>query len=171
VTIPAKATPLAARNAALAIRLAAIPMGRLMLPATRIAVRFFIDGKPATRNAAGFDLQAGAHEIRAVNEALFLDVAATVDVPGDGVATPALPIPSIARLVVQTFPPNCSVALKRGGSAWRPVGETPLRYELVAGRYALRVESPVSGESKEQDLDLAPGANAPVRISFGRSGR
>jgi hypothetical protein len=87
------------------------------------------------------------------------------------VATPALAVPPIARLVVQTFPPNCAVALKRGGSAWRPVGETPLRYELAAGRYALRVESPDSGESKEQEIDLAPGANAPVRISFGRAGR
>jgi tRNA A-37 threonylcarbamoyl transferase component Bud32 len=171
VTIPAKATPLAARNAALAMKPEAIPMGRLMLPATRIAARFLIDGKPATRNATGLDLEAGAHELRAVNEERFVDVAATVDVPAGGVATPALAVPPIARLVVQTFPPNCAVALKRGGTAWRPVGETPLRYELAAGRYALRVESPDSGESKEQEIDLAPGANAPVRISFGRAGR
>jgi hypothetical protein len=73
--------------------------------------------------------------------------------------------------VVQTFPPNCRVALKRPGSAFRPVGETPLRYEVAAGRYVLRVESPVSGESREQDVSLAPGMNAPVRVSFGRTGR
>jgi hypothetical protein len=41
---------------------------------------------------------------------------------------------------------------------------------LAAGRYALRIESPVSGESREQEIQLAPGANAPVRVSFGRSG-
>jgi len=92
-------------------------------------------------------------------------------VPAGGTATPEFPIPALARLVVQTFPPNCRVALKRSGSAWRPVGETPLRYELAAGRYVLRVESPVSGESREQDISLAPGPNAPIRVSFGRSGR
>ena len=91
--------------------------------------------------------------------------------PAGDAVTPAFVVPALARLVVQTFPPNCRVALKRSGSAWRQVGETPLRYELAAGRYVLRIESPVSGESREQDLNLAPGTNAPVRISFGRSGR
>ena len=80
-------------------------------------------------------------------------------------------MPTLAHLVVQTFPPNCKVALKRSGSAWRPLGETPLRYDLAAGRYLLRVESPISGETREQDISLAPGMNAPVRVSFGRSGR
>jgi hypothetical protein len=77
----------------------------------------------------------------------------------------------LAHLVVQTFPPNCRVALRRDGSSWREVGETPLRYDLAAGRYALRIEAPVSGESREQEIRLAPGTNPPVRISFGRGGR
>jgi hypothetical protein len=77
----------------------------------------------------------------------------------------------LARLVVQTFPPNCRVALKRDGSAWRPAGETPLRYDVAPGRYGLRVESPLSGEVREQEIVVRPGANAPVRVSFGRSAR
>ncbi len=170
-TIPAKATPLDARNAAGAIKLEAVPTGRLLLPPTRIPAMFYVDGKPVARTGSGIDLPAGVHEIRATNDDRFVDVAVTVDVPAGGTATPQFVIPALARLVVQTFPPNCRVALKRSGSTWRPVGETPLRYELAAGRYALRIESPVSGESREQDINLAPGLNAPVRVSFGRFGR
>jgi len=170
-TIPAKATPLDARNAAGAIKLEAVPTGRLLLPATRIPATFFVDGKPAARTGSGIDLPAGEHEVRATNEDRFVDVAVTLDVPAGGTATPQFAIPPLAHLVVQTFPPNCRVALKRSGSTWRPVGETPLRYDLAAGRYAVRIESPVSGESREQDINLAPGLNAPVRVSFGRSGR
>ncbi len=170
-TVPAKALPLDARNAAAAIKLEPIPTGRLLLPATRVPVRFFVDGKPTARTSAGIELPVGPHEVRATNEDRFLDLAVTLEVPADGAATPQFAIPALARLVVQTFPPNCHVALKRSGSAWRTVGETPLRYELVAGRYLLRVESPISGESREQDINLAPGTNAPVRVSFGRAGR
>ena len=151
-TIPAKATPLDARNAAGGIKLEAVPTGRLVLPATRIPAVFFIDGKPAQRTGSGIDVPAGQHEIRATNDDRFVDVTVTLDVPPGGTATPQFALPALARLVVQTFPPNCRVAIKRAGSAWRPVGETPLRYELAAGRYALRIESPVSGQSREQDI-------------------
>jgi hypothetical protein len=171
VTIPAKATPLDARSASSALKLDAIPMGRLLLPAMRLPVEFFVDGKPAARNAEGLELPAGPHEVRATSEARFVDVSVTLEVPEGGTATPAFVLPPQARLVVQTFPPNCRVALKRAGSSWRPLGETPLRYDLAAGRYVLRVEAPDSGESREQDLNLAPGTNAPIRVSFGRSGR
>jgi len=171
VTIPANATPLDARSASGALKLEAIPLGLLLLPATRFTIQFLVDGKPAARTSEGLELPAGTHEVRATNEARFVDVAVTLDVPAGGAATPAFVIPPQARLVVQTFPPNCRVALKRPGSPWRQVGETPLRYELAAGRYVLRVEAPDSGESREQDINLAPGTNAPVRVSFGRSGR
>jgi len=168
VTIPAKATPLDARSAALALKLEAIPTGRLLLPQTRVPTSFFVDGEPVPRSSDGVELPAGPHQIRATNEDRFVDVAVIVEVPVGGNATPAFDIPPLARLVVQTFPPNCRGALMRPGSTWRPLGETPLRYELAAGRYVLRVESPASGESREQDVNLAPGTNAPIRISFGR---
>jgi Protein kinase domain len=171
VTIPARSTPLSARTAGGAIRLQPIPTGRLILPAARVDVRYFIDGKPVARTAAGEEVPAGSHVVRAVDEARFIDVAATLDVPAGATADPKLSIPAIARLAVQSFPPNCRVALKRAGAQWRPIGETPLKYELGAGRYALRIESPVSGESREQEIDLTPGTNAPIRISFGKSSR
>jgi hypothetical protein len=170
-TIAAKSTPLDARNAVAALALEVIPTGRLVLPVTRPPTQFLVDGKPAPRTKDGLELPAGTHEVRAVNPDRFVDVKVTVDVPAGSTATPAIAIPSLARLVVQTFPPNCSVAIKRAGSPFRPVGETPLRYELAAGRYVVRVESPVSGESREQEIDLSPGNNPPVRVSFGRTGR
>jgi hypothetical protein len=170
-TIPAKATPLEARGAAGALKLEAIPMGRLILPATRIPTQFFVDGQPMARTNGGLEVVAGAHEVRATNAERFVDIAVTLDVPAGGTATPALVVPTLARLVVQTFPPNCRVALKRIGSPWRPVGETPLRYELAAGRYVMRVEPPDSSAPREQDIDLVPGDNAPVRVSFGRPSR
>jgi serine/threonine-protein kinase len=169
--IPAKATPLEARNAAAALRLEPIPMGRLILPATRMATQFFVDGKPAERTGAGIDLPAGKHEVRATNADRFVDVTITLEVPAGGTTSPTFPIPALARLVVQTFPPNCRVAIKGTGTAFRPVGETPLGYELAAGRYVLRIESPVSGETREQEIRLSPGSNPPVRVSFGRTGR
>jgi hypothetical protein len=167
-TIAAKATPLDARTAAGAIRLEPIPTGRIVLPVTRVPVAFFIDGKPAARTIGGVEIPAGSHEVRATNDDRFVDVTTTLEVPEGGTVTPQLAVPALARLVVQTFPPNCRVALKRAGAAWRQAGETPLRYELAAGRYALKIEDPVSGESREQEIKLAPGVNPPVRVSFGR---
>ena len=170
-TIPAKATPLDARSAAGGLKLELIPTGRLLFPVTRVPTQFFVDGKPAARASSGLELPAGTHEVRATIDDRFVDVAVRLEVPPGGTATAAFPMPALARLVVQTFPPNCRVELKRAGSKFRPMGETPLRYEVAAGSYVLRVESPLSGESREQDISLSPGINAPIRVSFGRTGR
>jgi len=170
-TIPAKATPLEARNLAAGMRLDAIPMGRLVLPATRVPATFAVDGKDVARTGDGIEVPAGRHEVTAINADHFVEMRTTVDVPEGGVAKAEFSLPSLGRLVVQTFPPNCRVAIKRDGSAWRSVGDTPLRYELAAGRYHLRVESPLSGETREEVVDVRSGGNPPVRISFGRSSR
>jgi hypothetical protein len=151
--------------------LAAIPMGRLVLPATRVPTTFLVDGSPASRDGRGMEIAAGTHEVTAISEDHFIEVRATVDVPEGGVVTAALPVPALGRLVVQTFPPECRVSLKRDGAAWRPVGDTPLRREVAPGRYALRVEAPRGGGSREQEIEVRAGINAPVRVSFGRPAR
>jgi len=171
VTIPKGATPLEARNAAAALKLAPVPTGRLLLPATRLPVRFLLDGKPVERNASGLEVPAGSHEVQAINEEHFVEVSSTVDVPQGGSASPSFTVPGLAALVVQTFPPNAEVSLKKGSAAWRTIGETPLRIEVGAGRYAVRVRSPLSDEIREQDVDLRAGLNPPVRVAFGRGGR
>jgi hypothetical protein len=171
VAILSKATPLEARTAAGGMRLEAIPMGRLLLPATRLPAIFLVDGKEVARVDGGMELPAGPHEVRAINAERFVELSATVDVPVGGSVTPEFRFPALARLVVQTFPPNCRVALKRDGEDWRPAGETPLRYEVAPGRYSVRVESPVTGESREKEVNVRSGANPPVRVSFGRTAR
>jgi eukaryotic-like serine/threonine-protein kinase len=171
VTIPAGATPLAARTAVAAMKLEHIPMGRLRLPAARVPLRFLVDGKPAAPSRDGLEIAAGTHEVRAINDEHFVEVSATVDVPEGGAITPAFSLPRFARLEVQTFPPNASVFLRKGGADWRPIGETPLRSEVEPGHYALRVRSPLTDETREQEIDLRAGANPPVRVAFGRGGR
>jgi serine/threonine protein kinase len=171
VTIPKGATPLEARNAAAALKLLSIPTGRLMLPATRFPVRFLVDGKPVERNGRGVEVPAGTHEVRAVNDDHFVEVAGTVDVPEGGSAAPSFTVPPLAGLTVQTFPPNAETSLKKGSSAWRTIGETPLRIEVGAGRYTLRVRSPLTDEMREQEIELRAGPNPPIRVAFGRGGR
>jgi hypothetical protein len=168
--IPAKASPLEARSAVARLKLETIPTGRVLFAATRVPTQLFVDGQPVTRPEGGLELAAGPHEVRATNEERFIDVAVNLEIPAGGVATATIPIPALARLIVQTFPPNCSVHISRSGSPWRSLGETPLRYELAAGRYRVRIESSASADRREVDVDLVPGSNPPVRVSFGRSG-
>jgi serine/threonine-protein kinase len=170
-TIPAKATPLDARTAAAGLRLEALPTGRLMLPMRGLPGAVFVDGQLVHPTADGLELPEGPHEVRLTDEDRFIDLTSKVEVEAGGTATPQLAAPQLARLTVQTFPPNCRVSLKRAGSSWRSVGETPLRYELASGRYTIRVEAPVSGDSREQEIELREGHNAPVRVSFGRPAR
>ena len=170
VAIPTGATPLEARRLAGTLKLEPVPVGRLVLPALRGAFAVFVDGKPVPRSEASLELPAGEHEVRVVDEGRFVDVSSRVAIPAGESASPAFDVPRMARLVVQTFPPDCAVSVRRGSGAWRSVGETPLRYELASGRYELRIEAP-SGETREEPVDLRAGLNPPVRVSFGRPPR
>jgi hypothetical protein len=171
VSVAAKATPLQARTAIAGLKLEPVPMGRLRFPQARIPLVYTIDGAAVARGARSVEVPAGRHTVRATNAERFVDVEAAVDVPESGEATAGVALPALGRIVVQTFPPNCRVALRREGSDWRDAGESPLRYELAAGRYAVKVESPIDGQTREQELHVRSGANPPVRISFGRPDR
>jgi len=171
VAIPAGASPLDARNAAGSLKLDPLPMGRLALPVTRLPLRYFVDGKAVSRPSEGLSLPVGPHEVRATDEGRFLDLATTVHVEEGLTATASFALAPMAKLVVQTYPPNARVSLKRAASEWRSVGETPLSCEVVAGRYAMKIEAPGSGETMEREVELRSGANRPVRVSFGRPGR
>lgn len=170
VVVPSGATPLEARTAASSIRLQPIPLGRLALPAARVPLRYFVDGQAVTPKGRTLELPAGTHELRARHDEQFVDVAVTVEVPPEGTVSPSLVIPAAATLVVQTFPPEARVTLSREGSDWRPVGETPLTRQVAAGTYAVRVEEPGTGTTREEKVVLRPGANPPVRVSFRGSG-
>ena len=172
VAIPSGATPLEARTAAAGLRLAAIPTGRLKLPATPFPVTFFVDGRRVDRGGGAIDLPEGKHSIRAVDEEHWIDVHGEAEVGGGVTTTPRLEIPGMAVLTVQAFPGNCKVYLRRDGTEWRFLDETPVKREVGAGHYRVKVEYEPTGESKEQDVDLVAGPNnPPLRFGFERGGR
>ncbi|HEX6853397.1 MAG TPA: serine/threonine-protein kinase [Candidatus Polarisedimenticolaceae bacterium] len=165
VVVPAGASPKDARGAAAALRLAAIPTGRIVVPAPGSPVRWLVDGKPAQREDGSLRVPAGRREVRAVNEDTFVDVTAVVDVPPDGHVDADLRVPPLAELLVQAFPPNAKVYVRRGGG-WRYLDDVPLERQIAAGSYELRVEYVPTGATQERKVSLRPGENPPLRFAF-----
>jgi hypothetical protein len=167
VEVAAGATPLAARTLLAGIALDKIPEGTLRLPSTRFKVSWHVDGASAA--AGEVALPEGTHEVRAVNAAIWLDRTLEVEVKAGETVTPDLD-GRLAHLVVQAFPANCRVALRRAaGDPWKDVDETPLRTTVFPGSFQVRVTYLPTGEAQEREVRLRPGANPPVRFSF-RSG-
>ena len=100
------------------------------------------------------------------NEAYWIDETRTLDIVGGETLTPDLNPPALSTLVVQAFPANCKIFLRRPGGEWKYVDDTPARRQLAAGTYDVRVTFNPTGESKDQTVKLSPGSNAPVRVSF-----
>ena len=162
--VPAGATPLAARTALAGIALEKIPEGTLRLASSRFKIDWHVDGAPAA--AGDVALPEGTHEVRAVNAAIWLDRTLEVDVRAGETVTPELEA-RLADLVVQAFPANCRVALRRGESdPWKEVDETPLRTSVFPGAFQVRVTYLPTGQAQEREVKLRPGANPPVRFSF-----
>jgi serine/threonine-protein kinase len=167
VTIPPGATPLEARTAAAGLRLAAIPKGKLKLPSTPYPVTFLVDGRRVGRAEGTVELLEGVHQVRAVDEERWIDVRSDAEIKAGETTTPRLRIPEMAVLTVQAYPGNCKVYLKRAGGEWRFLDDAPVRREVAAGRYRVKVESEATSESKEQDVALAAGQdNPPLRFGF-----
>ncbi len=171
VAIPEGATPLEARTAAAELRLAAIPAGRLTLPTASYALSFEVDGRSVGEGRGAIDLPEGKHRLRATNDDLWIDLRTEVAVRGGETASPRLELPGIGILSVQAFPGNCKVYLRRGEGEWRFLDETPVEKQLAAGRYRVKVEHEVSGETKEQDVTLGVGQNPPLRFGFEKGGK
>lgn len=170
VELPAGIAPLQARKELLALRLQPIPKGILRLPPAREDLRFYVDGEPVAAGEA-LELRAGAHLVRAVSESLFIDVAAEIEVPPSGEVTASLDTPPIGTLVVQTYPPNCRVWLRRPGGSWLYLDTTPLRRRLAAGAYELRIRFVPTGETRERPVQVEGSAPTVVRESFVRAHR
>lgn len=170
VVVPAGATPLQARTAIAGLRLEAIPRGRLRLPATALPLTFFVDGRKVRPGRDGIELPEGSHAVRAVNEERWIDVASDVQVRAGESVTAVLDLPEMATLVVQAFPANCTVRLRRVGGAWKLLDETPVQREIAAGHYWVQVTYEATGESQEREVDLVPGFNPPLRFAFKTGG-
>ncbi len=167
VDVAAGATPLAARTLLAGIALDKIPEGTLRFPSTRFKVAWHVDGTSA--EAGELALPEGTHAVRAVNAAIWLDRTLEVEVKAGETVTPDLD-GRLADLVVQAFPANCKVALRRdAGDPWKEVDETPLRTTVFPGSFQVRVTYLPTGEAKEREVKLRPGSNPPVRFAF-RSG-
>ena len=84
--------------------------------------------------------------------------------------TSSLKPPRLTTLVVQAFPANCKVELRKRGGRWKYLDETPLRKRLGAGAYEVRVTLNPTGEARVRQVNLTPGDNPPLRVAFGNRG-
>jgi hypothetical protein len=167
VVLAAGATPLEARTALTGMRLRPIPKGLLELAKAAVSLRYYVDGEEVKRGDSPIELYEGRHKLRLVNAKLWIDVTQTVEVRGGETVRPALSLPGVGTMVVQAFPANCKVYLRRRGGRWRYLDDTPMRRELAAGRYELKVELKRTGDVRVRDVLHEPGDNPPIRISFG----
>jgi hypothetical protein len=127
-----------------------------------------VDGDRLSKDAREIELPEGRHSIRLKNEAYWIDVTIPVEITGGERIAPELALPPLTTLVVQAFPANCKVLLRRPGGAWKYLDDTPARKRIAAGRYEVRVTLNPTGESRDQTVELRPGDNPPVRVAFGR---
>jgi hypothetical protein len=167
--IPAGATPLEARKLLGAMELREMPKGLLVLSETATEVVYHVDGRRIDPGQAEIELPEGRHEIRLTNETYWIDVTIPVDVVGEKRIVPELKVPVLTTLVVQAFPANCKVYLRRPGGSWKYLDDTPLRRRIAVGRYDVRVKLNPTGEIREKAIELGPADNPPVRVAFGRS--
>jgi hypothetical protein len=166
VVVPSGASPLEVRTLLTGVSLEKIPEGTLRLPSPRFRVEWRVDGERA--ESGDRLLPEGPHQVRAINPAVWLDRTMEVEVKAGETVAPTFPM-RLAELVVQAFPANCRVSVRRGaGEPWKDVDDTPLRAEVFPGPLQVRVRYLPTGETKETEIRLEPGRNPPVRFSFGR---
>jgi hypothetical protein len=166
--IPAAATPLEARTLLAEVQLAQIPIGRLVLPKTGVKVVYYVDGDRLTSEQQEIELTEGEHEVRIKNEHYWIDVRRKVQVVAGETVEARLDSPALTDLVVQAYPSNCKVYLRRPGGKWKYLDDTPARRRVAVGRYEVRVKLNPTGETREQQIELVAGDNPPVRVAFGR---
>jgi serine/threonine protein kinase len=169
--IPAGATPTEARRILFGLSLERIPIGKLAFKTNpEIQLVFYVDGDRLGTKAQTLELAEGQHEVRFKNEYHFIDERRTVRIPAGETVTAELGARSLATLVVQAFPSNCKVFLRRPGGGWRYVDETPAQRRVAVGRYEVKVELNPTGETIVKEVDLVAGGNPPLRVSFGKRG-
>jgi hypothetical protein len=169
VDLPAGTTPLEARTALAGLQMEQIPRGRVILPDPSVSpVRFYVDGREVKPSPEGVELLEGEHELRVLSEPLWIDVTQLVEVRGGETRRAAVELPDLAELVVQAFPANCQVFLRRKGGAWKYVDDVPVRRQIAAGRYDVKVVLRPSGQERSREIELTPGPNPPLRFSFAR---
>ncbi len=167
--IPLGTTPTEARSLLFDLSLAKIPRGKLKLPKAEIDLVYYVDGSRMKKGVREIELEEGEHVIRVKNEYHWLDRTSSVQVVGDQTVRVDLGSMTLASLVVQAFPSNCKVYLRRPSGRWKYIDETPARRNLATGKYEVKVELNPTGQTRVRKVNLVAGENPPVRVSFGGS--
>jgi len=166
LTLPEQVRPVDVRTALAGLTLDPIPTGKLRLGDTSVSLVYYVDGERLGKDARELDLIEGRHKLRFRNEKYWIDRTVNIDIAGGETLTPDVRPPALTTLVVQAFPANCKVFLRRPGGRWQYVDDTPARKRIAAGKYEVRVTFNPTGENKDQTVELSPGDNAPIRVSF-----
>jgi serine/threonine protein kinase len=166
LSLPEQARPVEVRTALAGLTLEPIPTGTLMLGDTSVALVYYVDGDRLGKGVRELELIEGRHKLRFRNETYWIDRTVNIDIVGGETLTPDVSPPALTTLVVQAFPANCKVFLRRPGGRWQYVDDTPARKRIAAGKYEVRVTFNPTGENKDQAVELSPGDNAPIRVSF-----
>ena len=170
VELAAGVLPLDARKQLFDLALEPIPQGRLTLPAGEVDLVYWIDGARLPEGQREIGLEEGTHEVRYRNDDHWIEGSQSVTIRGGAVEPLRVESVALATLVVQAFPPNCKVYLKRDGQDWRYLDETPAERRVAAGAYQVKVVLNPTGQEQVREVSLAAGANPPVRVSFGAAG-
>ena len=96
----------------------------------------------------------------------WIDQRRKIDVEDGKTARPAVGV-SLASLVVQAFPSNCKVFVRRPEGEWKYLDETPAERRVATGDYEIKVQLNPTGETRVQKIKLKESGNAPVRVAFG----
>ncbi len=169
IDIPSGTTPTEARSLLFDLALTKIPRGKLELPKAEIDLVYYVDGSRMKKGVREIELEEGEHVIRVKNEYHWLDRTSSVQVVGDQTVRVDLGAMTLASLVVQAFPSNCKVYLRRPSGRWKYIDETPARRNLATGKYEVKVELNPTGQTRVREVNLVAGENPPVRVSFGGS--
>jgi serine/threonine-protein kinase len=167
VEVPSGAGPLEARKLLYALALEKIPMGRLALPRRQgLELVYYVDGSRIGKSVREVELAAGRHELRLKNEYHWIDVRRQVSVEDGKTARPGVDV-TLATLVVQAFPSNCKVYVRRPGGRWRYLDETPAKRRVATGDYEVKVQLNPTGETRVKKITLKASGNPPLRVAFG----
>lgn len=168
IKLPTGAKPLDVRKQVYAIALEPIPRGRLVLPRQKgLELAVYVDGRRIKDSVGDLELEEGKHELRVKNEYHWLDRRKTIEIVGGKTARPKFDL-SFGKLVVQAFPANCKVYLRRPGGSWKFLDETPAERSVATGRMQVKVELNPTGETRIEEVTLSEGVNPPLRVAFGR---
>ncbi|HXI04051.1 MAG TPA: PEGA domain-containing protein, partial [Candidatus Saccharimonadales bacterium] len=116
-------------------------------------------GKVIGKGGGKIKLKAGRHSLRFVNEDLFVNLSASVDVSPDKTSSPGLKFPGVGGMSVHANPSNGQVSVNG-----RKLGPPPiLDYSLAEGTYKVSYVLP-SGRSEEQTILVIAGERESVKF-------